>query len=91
MSFVISSEKFQNSAKEEDIYIKGDYYKNKKGLVVKQGEIFNYDDKELFNKIHTKGTSLIPKLKGEFFLVWYDKKLKEIYIGNDKLGREILF
>jgi len=91
MSFVISPEKFQNSVKEGDIYIKGDYYKNKNGFAVKQGEIFNYNDKELFNKIHTKGTSLILRLKGEFLLVWYDKKLKRIYIGNDKLGREILF
>jgi len=91
MSFVISPEKFQNSVKEGDIYIKGDYYKNKKGLIIKQGGIFNYNDKELFSSILTKGNSLIPKLKGEFFLVWYDKKLKEICIGNDKLGREILF
>jgi len=91
MSFVISSEEFQNSVKEGEIYIKGDYYKNKNGLVIKQGEIFNYNNKKLFNNIYTKGTSLIPKLKGEFFLVWCDKKLKEIYIGNDKIGRETLF
>lgn len=93
MTFVLSLSEIRGAEKVGGIYVRGnEYYKDGKNMLLKKGEIFNYDnDKEVFRCLIEEGMFLIQKLKGEFFLVCYNNNSRKIYIANDKLGRETLF
>ncbi len=92
MSYVISSKEIVNGEKIGKFYVKGKYYRDGENLLFLKGDVFNYnDDKELFNDIIQKGTEIIPELKGEFFIIYYNINSNKIYIANDILGRERLY
>lgn len=92
MSCVISSKEIIGGEKIGEFYVKGKYYKEGENLLFLKGDVFNYNnEKELFNDIIQKDSEIIPKLKGEFFIIYYSINSNKIYIANDILGRERLF
>jgi len=91
MSYVISLNEIQDGEKFGEIYVKGDYYTHGGKLLLFKGESCNYEDRALFNRIIQEGIYIVPKVKGEFFMIYYNENLRKIYIANDRLGRETLF
>lgn len=92
MTFVIATSEFPGSNREGNIYVKGDCLKNGNFLIFKKGVIFNrVTDNDLLSSISKDGIEVIPRLLGEFILIWYDYNLDILCIGNDKLGREAIF
>lgn len=92
MSFVISTKEMSSGEKYGEVYVKGNYCRYKRNLLVFKGETHNYYDKEeLFDYIIQEGIGIVEKLKGDFFIIYYDNNLRKMYIANDKLGRETIF
>lgn len=97
MFFAISLKKMRNGKGVRDIYVDGeegnDYYKQGKNLLIFKGDVYprNPTNKELFNRITQEGIDMVEKMRGEFFIIYYDDNSKRIYIANDKFGRETLF
>ena len=95
MSFVVSRGEIVNSKNINGIYVKGDdYYINEENLLIFKGETYPYNTTcgELYSQIIQKGVvCTVEKMKGEFFIIFYDSNLDKIYIANDKSGREPLF
>lgn len=95
--FVVSFKKIQNGKVIREIYVKGkegkDYYMRSKNLLIFKGEVYprNPTNKELFDDIAQEGIDIVKKIKGEFFIIYYDNSLKKIYVFNDQFGRETLF
>ena len=71
----------------EEIYIRGN------NLLIFKGNTFPpYEtSKEIFDLIAQKGINEAKKIKGEFFVIFYNDTSKKFYIANDRLGRETLF
>lgn len=97
MFFAISLKKMRNGKGVRDIYVDGeegnDYYKQGKNLLIFKGDVYlrNPTNKELFDNIVQEGIDIVKKMKGEFFIIYYDDNSKKIYVANDKFGRETLF
>jgi len=73
MSYVISLNEIQDGEKFGEIYVKGDYYTHGGKLLLFKGESCNYEDRALFNRIIQEGIYIVPKVKGEFFLFFYNE------------------
>ena len=105
MSFVLALKKIPKSKKIGKIYVKignktdetyitgEDIYVTGNNLLIFKGNTFPpyTTGKEIFNLIIKKGINEAKKIKGEFFVIFYNNTSKKIYIANDKLGRETLF
>jgi len=92
MSIVISTKEISNGEKKGEVFVKGHYLESEEGLLFFKGDIYNLEEGEfLFKEIIRQGINIIPQLKGEFFIVYYNFNSKKIYLANDKLGREPLF
>lgn len=91
MSFVISVNKIDGGEKFGEVYVKGNYYKHSKGILVFKGECSDYKDGEFCSRIIRGGTYIVPEVKGEFLIIYYECESRKVYFANSKLGRETLF
>lgn len=93
MSFVLSLKEIKNGEKVGSVYVKGDYYKQGKNLLIFKGETYpsNMTNEELFSHVSREGIHIVKKMKGDFFIIYYDDASKNIYVADDRLGMESLF
>lgn len=90
-SIVFSTKEFLGGKKIDNVFVKGEFYNDDACMFIKKGFILNYSDNEVIRGVAEEGTSFIKKIKGEFFIIYFDKLQKKIIVGNDLLGRETLF
>ncbi|MCG2827565.1 MAG: hypothetical protein L6265_13325, partial [Thermoplasmatales archaeon] len=90
MSFVLSLKEIKNGEKVGSVYVKGDYYKQGKNLLIFKGETYpsNMTNEELFSHVSREGIHIVKKMKGDFFIIYYDDASKNIYVADDRLGME---